>query len=84
MQAIQREANGVNNSSQQLDGFDKDVPMFLSVGKAYIRHPQEKIKSVLEGELDHLDKNFKDLKDRKEYLERRIASNKSGIKDLTE
>ncbi len=84
MQAIQREANGVNNSSQQLDGFNNDTPMYLSVGKAYIRHPQDKIKSVLEGELDHLDKNFKDLKDRKEYLERRIASNKSGIKDLTE
>ncbi len=84
MQAIQREANGVNNSSQQLDGFSQDTAMYLSVGKAYIRHPHDKVKSVLEGELDHLDKNFKDLKDRKEYLERRIASNKSGIKDLTE
>lgn len=83
MNAIQREAAGVNNSSNQLDNFDASTNMYLSVGKAYIKHPREKVKSVLEGELDHLDKNFKDLKDRKEYLERRIASNQSGIKDLT-
>lgn len=84
MNAIQREANGTHVSSTQLDEFDAATAMYLSVGKAYIRHPKEKVKATLEGELDHLDKNYKDLKDRKEYLERRITSNRNGIKDLTE
>lgn len=84
MGAIQREAQGTHNSSTQLDGFDENTPMYLSVGKTYIRHPKDKVKAQLESELDTLDKNFKDLKDRKEYLERRITSNRNGIKDLTE
>jgi tetratricopeptide (TPR) repeat protein len=84
MGAIQREAAGVNNSSTQLEEFSEETPMFLSVGKTYIRHPKSRVKAQLESELDHLDKNFKDLKDRKEYLERRLTSNVAGIKDLTE
>jgi chaperonin cofactor prefoldin len=84
MNAIQREAQGTHNSSVQLEGFDENTPMYLAVGKTYIRHPRDKVKGQLESELDILDKNFKDLKDRREYLERRITSNKSGIKDLTE
>ena len=44
--------------------------------------PRSVVENKLASELETLEKNKKDLTDRKEYLERRINSNKSNMIDI--
>lgn len=80
---LEREMRTVQITSKQLSEFDQSVPMFKSVGKAYILSDKSTMQESLDKELESIAKNHKDLQDRKEYLERRIQSATSNIRDLT-
>ena len=55
---------------------------YRAIGKAFVMYPRDVVELKLTTELETFEKNKKDLIDRKEYLERRINSNKSNMADL--
>lgn len=83
MNAAQRESRSNQITRSHIDGYADDVPLYRTVGKAFVLTPKTAIASRLEEELATLTKNQRDLLDRKEYLERRITSSQQGIRDIT-
>ncbi len=81
--ALQREARVNAVTSHQIDSLDASVPLYRSVGKAFVLTGRSDIESRLESEIAELTKSERDLTDRQEYLERRIASNNNNLRDLT-
>jgi len=61
----------------------EDQVLYKAVGKAFLLKSKATILSGLEEELSTLTKNQRDLLDRKEYLERRVTSNRSNMAELT-
>ncbi len=70
-------------TSNQIFPLDATIPLYRSVGKAFVLTSREKVESLLIKEKDDLEKAHKDLSDREEYLSRRMNSNMSNLKDLT-
>ena len=66
-----------------LAALDTAVPLYRSVGKAFFATEREALDRRLEQDLELLTKSQRDLTDRQEYLERRITSNKSNLRELT-
>ena len=80
---LSREAAAADNTQKQIKELPDSTALYRGIGKAYVLQDRNTIDSALEKELDTIEKNYKDLKDRKEYLERRITSNQSNLRDLT-
>lgn len=83
MAAIERESKAAAVSYGQIEQFPEETPLYKGVGKCYMRHDRESIQKSLEEEVEANNKTVEDLKDRKEYIERRLQSANSNIKDLT-
>ena len=81
--SLSREAAAADNTQNQIKALDDTTALYKGIGKAYVLQDKNSIDESLTKELDTIDKNYKDLKDRKEYLERRINSNQSNLRDLT-
>jgi prefoldin subunit 1 len=80
--SVQRELRQNEITSSQVNILTDDVPMYRSVGKAFVLNDKPEIVSFLEKEKDSLSKTSADLVSRKEFLERRIQSNAQNIQDL--
>ena len=80
--ALQRESrvNAVTNN--HLQTLANDVDLYRSVGKAFVYSTKSDIENRLENEIAEITKAQRDLSDREEYLERRIASNTANLQDL--
>ena len=66
-----------------LSTLDAHVPLYRSVGKAFFATERGALDRRLEQDLDALTRSQRDLADRQEYLERRLTSSKSNLRDLT-
>mmetsp|Transcript_25013 Transcript_25013/g.36932 ORF Transcript_25013/g.36932 Transcript_25013/m.36932 type:complete len:256 (-) Transcript_25013:140-907(-) len=80
--SCQRDLRSNLVTKQQIDTYDAETPLYRTVGKAFLREPRDSIETFLQKESEKLSKTQRDLEGRKEYLERRIASNKSNIADI--
>lgn len=80
--SLQREQRVNSVTSQNIQGLEPDVPLFRSVGKAFFAASRQEVEGRLEQEIGELTKAQRDLTDRQEYLERRIASNTANIQEL--
>ena len=83
LNSLSREAAATDNTQTQIKEFSEQTALYRGIGKAYVQQERSVIDSALTEELNIIDKNYKDLQDRKEYLERRITSNQSNLRDLT-
>ncbi len=81
--SLQREARVNAVTTHQIETLDPAVPLYRSVGKAFVLTGRTDIEGRLEREIAELTKSERDLADRQEYLERRIASNNNNLRDLT-
>jgi chaperonin cofactor prefoldin len=81
--AAQREERANQVTKNHIASLPPDVPTYRATGKAFILTPKSEIEERLDKEYGHLIKMQRDLLDRKEYLERRIQSTSSNIRDLT-
>ena len=70
-------------TASQIDPLEETVPLYRSVGKTFVFATKNDVKARLDKENAETAKNLQDLADRHEYLERRIASNTSNLKDMT-
>lgn len=69
----------------QIEALPPAVPLYRAVGKAFIAaKDHNEVKAALERENAANVKSIKDLQDRAEYLDRRIASNTSNLRDLAQ
>jgi prefoldin subunit 1 len=80
--SLQRESRVNAVTSNQLQTLDQDVPLYRSVGKAFVFSTRKETEDRLEQEIGEITKAQRDLSDREEYLERRIASNTANLQDL--
>lgn len=80
--SLQREGRVNAVTSNQIEALDAEIPLYRSVGKAFIFAPRKEIEERLEKEIGDITKTQRDLTDRQEYLERRIASATANLQDL--
>ena len=80
---LDREKRTVEITASQIQQYPTDVKMYKAVGKAYVLSTKSDVEAAQTKELELISKNHKDLLDRKEYLERRIASSKTNLQDLS-
>ena len=81
--SYQREQRMNAVTVSQIEPVEESVPLYRSVGKAFVFASKSEVKERIEKENADITKNLSDLADRHEYLERRIASNTSNLKDMT-
>jgi chaperonin cofactor prefoldin len=81
--SCQRDQRLNSVTSSQIDPLEESVSLYRSVGKAFVFASKTEVKDRIEKENAETTKNLNDLADRHEYLERRIASNTSNLKDMT-
>jgi prefoldin subunit 1 len=79
----QREARATQVTMHQVNELDQAVPLYRAVGKAFVLTPRAEMESRLEKDIETSTRNQRDYTDRIEYLERRVASNRQNMKDLT-
>lgn len=79
---MQREGRVNAVTSNQIDTLDASIPLYRSVGKAFVFAPRNEIEQRLEKEIGDITKQQRDLTDRQEYLERRITSATANLQDL--
>lgn len=82
MSVCQREGRSNQVTSNQINSLDASTPLFRACGKGFYMAAQEEVKVDLQQEAELLAKNTKDLANREEYLERRIAQNRSNMIDI--
>ena len=82
LSSVQRELRSVAVTAQQINSYAPNVPLYRAVGKGFLLSPRDNIEAHLSKEAGKLDKTQKDLEGRREYLERRIASNRSNMQDI--
>lgn len=80
---LQRDARLNAVTTNQIEALAPTIPLYRSVGKAFVFTERKDIENRLEKEIGELTKSERDLQDRQEYLERRIASNTNNMRDLT-
>ena len=81
--AMQRETRICQATRVQIEQLPPAIPVYRAVGKAFLLSSNSAIKQTLELEQGSNTKTIKDLMDRQEYLERRIASNNTNLKEMT-
>jgi chaperonin cofactor prefoldin len=79
----QRDIRSTQVTSQQIQTYEAETPLYRSVGKAFLLTPKQSVEEFLGSEHEKLNKTQKDLEGRKEYLERRINNNRSNMADIT-
>jgi chaperonin cofactor prefoldin len=79
----QRDLRSTLVTSQQIETYEAETPLYRAVGKAFHLTPKQSVEDFLKGEQEKLNKTQKDLEGRKEYLERRISNNRSNMADIT-
>ena len=79
----QREARMNAVTTGQIQGLDAAVPLYRSVGKAFVFTPRSEVEARLETEILELTKAQRDLTDREEYLTRRMQSHATNLRELT-
>jgi prefoldin subunit 1 len=79
----QREARATQATMFHVNELDQAVPLYRAVGKAFILTPRPELESRMESDIEISTRNQRDYTDRIEYLERRIASNRQNLKELT-
>lgn len=79
---LQRDSRANSVTSKQVEAFDSSVPLYRAIGKAFFTTPKDKLQLRLQQESAELEKTQKDLMDRQEYLERRIASCSTNLQEL--
>ena len=80
--SLQREGRVNAVTSNQIEALEPTVPLYRSVGKAFVYTERKEIEARLEKEIGDITKAQRDLTDRQEYLERRIASATANLQDL--
>ena len=60
----------------------ENTPLYKAVGKTFVYGDHNKIQNNLDISTEKFTKSLLDLKDRKEFLERRITSTNTHIQDL--
>jgi chaperonin cofactor prefoldin len=78
----QRESRASSMTANHIETLEADVPLYRSVGKTFVFCERAEIEKRLEEEIADLTKAQRDLTDRQEYLERRIASNSANLQDM--
>jgi prefoldin subunit 1 len=78
----QRESRVNSMTANHIETLDKSIPLYRSVGKAFVYCERSDIEKRLEDEIAELTKLQRDLTDRQEYLERRITSTSANLQDL--
>ncbi len=69
-------------TANHIESLERTVPLYRSVGKAFVFCERSEIEKRLEDEIADLTKLQRDLTDRQEYLERRITSTSANLQDL--
>jgi chaperonin cofactor prefoldin len=82
MAVCQRELRSNQVTTNQINSLQESTPLFRACGKAFFMATQDEVQRDLKEEAELLTKNSKDLSNREEYLERRIASNRSNMIDI--
>lgn len=77
-----RETRSNQVTASQILALDENTPLFRAIGKGFYMAGQEEVKNDLEREAEMLAKTAKDLANREEFLERRIAQNRSNMIDI--
>ncbi len=80
--ASQRESRVNSMTANHIESLEPSVPLYRSVGKAFVFAERADIEKRLEDEIAELTKTQRDLTDRQEYLERRITSNTANLQEL--
>jgi len=80
--SLQREARVNSVTGNHIQTLENSTPMYRSVGKAFVLTPKDRIEERLEKEISENTKTQRDLTDRQEFLERRIASATQNIQDI--
>ncbi len=78
----QRESRVNSMTANHIESLERTVPLYRSVGKAFVFCERSEIEKRLEDEIADLTKLQRDLTDRQEYLERRITSTSANLQDL--
>lgn len=82
MAVCAREGRSNQVTSNQILSLDASTPLFRAIGKGFYMTTQEEVQGDLQREAELLAKNAKDLANREEYLERRIAQNRSNMIEI--
>jgi prefoldin subunit 1 len=69
-------------TANHVQTLDSAVPLYRSVGKAFVAVSRDVLEKRLEDEIGEITKATRDLSNREEYLERRIQSNTANIQDM--
>lgn len=80
--SLGRDSRSNQVTESQIVSLPADVPLYRSVGKAFVLSSQANIQEHLDNERGTITKNQRDLQDRKEYLERRLQSTTQNMRDL--
>lgn len=80
--SLQRESRVNSVTANHLHSLEEAVPMYRSVGKAFVLTSKSAIEERIDREIGENTKAQRDLMDRQEYLERRITSSSQNIQDL--
>lgn len=79
----QREDRSNQVTMNHVFSLPPEVNTYRSVGRAFLYTPREDMVQILESEQSALIKMQRDLVDRKEFLERRISSLTTNLKEMT-
>lgn len=82
IQVCQRETRSNQVTSSQISALTESTPLYRACGKGFFMATQEEVRRDLSREEEQLAKTAKDLANREEYLERRIAQNRSNMIDI--
>jgi chaperonin cofactor prefoldin len=82
LQSAERESRSTQMTTNHLATLDHSVNLYRSVGKAFFLTERESLERRLQSDQESLTKTQRDLQDRQLYLERRIQSNTTNLKDL--
>lgn len=80
--SLQRDSRMNSVTTNHIQSLDDTTPLYRSLGKAFILTEKKEIEVRLEKEIGEITKSLRDLGDRQEYLERRIASSTANLQDL--
>ena len=79
----QRDTKMNQVTSNHIATLSPDTKLYKAIGKAFLLSNRNDIETQLENEITKLTKNQRDYMDRKEYLERRITSNRTNMSEIT-
>ena len=81
--SVQRETRVNRVTNDQIVALSESTAMYRSVGKAFLLAGKADVVTRLEQEHAELLKSQRVLAERQEFLERRVASNTSNLRELT-